>query len=183
LLIGISAIVVHSLHILTDILEVVNDFTFYQLVLTYIAFLFIPFVIIGLYAVYWKKLGLLGLIGSICYGISFIYFASTAIYAINSLKNGINNYEIIYNELGIVYVLHGAIMVIGGILFSVSVIKTKVVPIFTGIVLIIGLLINALFSILPINPNYQIIGSIVRNIGFIGIGISIIYDIKHNKIV
>jgi hypothetical protein len=182
LLIGFSTILVHFLHIFTDIIEIVSGFSFYQLVLTYIVFLFIPFVILGLYAVHWPKGGWLGLIGSILYAISFIYFSSTAIYAINAIKNGTSNYEIIYKELGAVYFLHGGLMVIGGILFSLSVIRAKIFPAMTGIIIIMGLLINAIVSILPITPMFQVVGSTVRNIGFIVMGIfTILYAIKSDN--
>ena len=180
LLVGISAIAVHFLHILTDLIELINGFSSLQLIFTYIAFLFMPFVILGLYAVQWPKGGWLGLIGIVLYVISFIYFSSTAIYAIIKIKNEISNYEIIYRELGAIYIIHGGLMVIGGILFGFSIIRANILPHITGVLLIAGLLINAIISFLPINPGFQIIGSIIRNIGLIGMGISLIY--KNKKI-
>lgn len=179
-LIGIGTIAVHFLHILTDLIELAYGFSNFQLILTYIAFLFIPFVILGLYAVQWPKGGWLGLIGSILYIISFIYFSGTALYAIDSMQNGNSNYEIIYNELGTLYIFNGGLMVIGGIMFGLSVIRAKIFPYITGILLIVGLLINALVAFLPINPMFQIIGSIVRNIGLMGMGIAIVY--KSNRV-
>jgi len=182
LLIGFSTIVIHLLHILTDVLEMVNGFSFYQLVLTYIAFLFMPFVILGLYAVHWPKGGWLGLIGATLYVISFIYFSSTAIYAIDSIKNGTSNYEMIYERLGNIYFLHGALMVVGGILFGISVIRAKILPSVTGIIFVAGLITNAFVSLLPVSPMFQIMGSIIRNIGLIGMGVAVIYNIKYNKL-
>jgi hypothetical protein len=171
-LIGIISIAAPILHLFTDILEVFQSgFSVLHLSINYIAFILIPIMIIGLFAIQRPHIGWLGFIGSIGYAIAFIYFASTTTYA---LLQKIPNYEILISKLGLFYTINGGLMIICGIIFGIEIIRIKVFPLWTGIVLIAGLLINLTVAVLPVSPIIQILGSTARNVAFIGMGLSIV---------
>ena len=82
-LVGVGAIVAPGMHTLTDIAEwIVGGFSAPQLWANYFAFIVLPFLMVGLYAIQRPKIGALGLIGSLLYGASFVYFAHTTLYAL-----------------------------------------------------------------------------------------------------
>lgn len=120
----------------------------------------------------------MSLTGAIAYGTSFIFFAGTTLYAL-VLKT--NDYATLLEELGSIYTFHGGLMVIGGLLFGVAVVKARILPWWTGIALIVGVSLNLLFRLLALPDLTQIIGSIVRNIAFIGMGIAILKTRKSAK--
>ena len=63
-------------------------------------------------------------------------------------------------------------MVAGGILFGLAAIAAKVFPKWTGWLLILGVSLNLLFRLLAFPDLSQIIGSMVRNVAFVGMGIA-----------
>jgi hypothetical protein len=67
-----------------------------------------PFLLIGLYAYQRPRIGWVGLIGSLIYGVAFIYFAHTTLIA---LEESIPDYEMLWRKLGSVYTFHGGLMV------------------------------------------------------------------------
>ena len=172
LIIGLSTITAFTLHIMSDFLEVLGGgFSVAQLWLNYVAFLPIPFLMIGLYAVQLPLAGWMSLTGAITYGTSFIFFVGTTLYALVSKTL---DYSTLLEELGSIYTFHGGLMVVGGILFGIAVIIARVLPRWTGWLLILGVSLNLLFRLLAFPDLSQIIGSIVRNIAFIGMGIAIL---------
>ena len=172
LVIGFATIAAFTLHILSDLLEVFGDgFSANQLWINYVAFLPIPFLIIGLYAVQLPRAGWMSLTGAIAYGTSFIFFAGTTLYALIAKTA---DYSSLLKELGSIYTFYGGLMVAGGILFGVAAIAARVLPRWTGWLLILGVSLNLFFRLLPFPDLTQIIGSIVRNIAFIGMGISVL---------
>ena len=171
-LIGLATIIAFTLHILSDLLEVfTGGFSAEQLWINYVAFLAIPFLMIGLYAVQLPLSGWMSLTGAIAYGTSFIFFAGTTLYALVAKTP---DYSTLLEELGSIYTFYGGLMVVGGILFSIAVIRAKVLPIWTGWLLILGVSLNLLFHLLAFPDLSQIIGSIVRNIALVGMGIAIL---------
>ena len=97
-LIAITAIIAPTLHILSDVLEWTGGgFSPIQLTINYLGFLPMPFLMIGLYAIQRPKISWLGLIGSVLYGVAFIYFAHTTLYA---LAESIPDYETLWKKLG-----------------------------------------------------------------------------------
>lgn len=166
--IAVTAIVAPTLHLISDILEWSNGgFSRVQLLINYAGFLPMPFLMIGLYAVQRPKIGWLGLLGAIIYGIAFIYFAHTTLLA---LEESFPNYETLWQRLSAVYTFHGGLMVSGGLLFGFSALKTKVLWQKGVILFIVGLLLNLLLAFLPLPDILQITGSSIRNLGLIGIG-------------
>lgn len=179
LLIGFTTVIAPTLHTISDLLEVTGGgFSANQLWLNYVAFLPIPFFIIGLYAIQRPYVGWMSLTGAIAYGISFIFFAGTTLYAL-ILKT--ENYSTLIEELGSIYAFHGGLMVVGGLLFGAAVIRARVLPRWTGWLLILGVSLNLLLYLLALPNLTQIIGSTIRNIAFIGMGITIISKNKQTK--
>ena len=171
-IIAITAIVAPTLHLISDVLEWSNGgFSRIQLLINYAGFLPMPFLMLGLYAAQRPKIGWLGLVGAILYGIAFIYFAHTTLLA---LEESISNYEILWQRLGAIYTFHGGLMVVGGLLFGFSALKAGVLWRKGVILFIFGLLLNLLLTFLPLPDIMQIIGSSIRNLGLIGIGFGLI---------
>lgn len=177
-IIGLTAIATSSLHILSDLLELIGGgFSASQLWINYVAFLPIPFLAIGLYAVQLPRAGWMSLAGAVAYGTSFIFFSGTTLYALVAKTE---DYSTLLNELGHIYTFYGGLMVAGGILFGMAAIKAKVLPKWTGWCLILGVGLNLLFSLLAFPDLSQIIGSIFRNIAFIGMGTAILKTRKNS---
>lgn len=180
LITGLATIITFTLHILSDLLEVFSGgFSATQLWINYVAFLPIPFLMIGLYAFQRPLSGWMSLTGAIAYGTSFIFFAGTTLYALVAKTA---DYSTLLEELGEIYTFYGGLMVAGGILFGIAVIRAKVFPRWTGWLLILGVSLNLLFRLLAFPDLSQIIGSLVRNIAFIGMGIAILKTKKIEKI-
>ena len=172
LLIGFATVIAPTLYTISDLLEVTGGgFSANQLWLNYVAFIPIPFFIIGLYAIQSPRAGWMSLIGAIAYGISFIFFTGTTLYAL-ILKT--ENYSILIEELGSIYAFHGGLMVVGGLLFGAGVIQARVLPQWTGWLLILGVGLNLFLYLLGLPDLTQILGSTMRNIAFIGMGIAIL---------
>ena len=172
LIVGFATIIASTLYILSDVLEILGGgFSAEQLWINYVAFLPIPFLMIGLYAVQLPLSSWMSLTGAVAYGTSFIFFAGTTLYALVAKTA---DYSTLLEELGSIYTFFGGLMVVGGILFGIAVIEAKVLPRWTGWLLIFGVSLNLLFSLLAFPDLSQIIGSIVRNIAFIGMGIAIL---------
>ncbi len=172
LIIGLATIIASTLHILSDFLEVFSGgFSADQLWINYVAFLPIPFLMIGLYAVQLPLSGWMSLTGAVAYGTSFIFFAGTTLYALVAKTA---DYSTLLEELGSIYTFYGGLMVVGGILFGIAVIRARVLPRWTGWLLILGVSLNLIFRLLAFPDLSQIIGSIVRNIAIVGMGVAMV---------
>lgn len=171
-IIAVTTISAPTLHIISDILEWSGSgFSHVQLLINYIGFLPIPFMMLGLFAIQRPKIGWLGLVGALLYGIAFIYFAHTTLL---SLEESFPNYEALWQRLGSVYTFHGGLMIIGGLAFGFSALKAGVLS-RNGIVLFLfGLLLNFLLAFSPLPDIFQTIGSTIRNVGLIVIGIGLL---------
>ncbi len=120
-LVGITAIFAPGLHSVTDIMGwAQGGFSSFQLWLNYLAFVLMPFVLLGLYIVHKQAGKLLGLFGALLYGIAFVYFAHTTLYA---LTEHIATYELLLDRLGKAYIFHGLIMALGESLFVCSALR------------------------------------------------------------
>lgn len=171
-IIGIASIVAPGLHLLSDILELFSGgFTSRQLLINYVAFLAMPFLIIGLCFVQRDVLRWYGLLGAVIYGVSFIYFAHSTMVA---LESSISSYAGLWNQLGGLYTFHGGLMVVGGLLFGFGSLHAGIISRSGVTVFVIGVCLNLLLSLSPMSAEYQIIGSSMRNLGLIIIGSSIL---------
>ncbi len=171
-IVSITAIIAPSLHILSDVLEWTGGgFSRTQLLINYAGFLPMPFLMLGLYAYQRPRIGWIGLIGSVLYGVAFIYFAHTTLIA---LEESIPNYEILWERLGGVYTFHGVLMVAGGAMFGIDSLKAKVLWRGAVSIFIVGVILNLGIALLPLPDTLQILGSSVRNLGLIAMGVSVI---------
>jgi len=167
-LIGVAAILGPGLHLLSDILEWVSGgFSPPQLWVNYLGFVLIPFLIVGLYAVQRPQAGWGVLTGALLYGIAFVYFSFTTLYA---LSEHIADYATLWHKLGALYTVHGALMVVGGVLFAIASLRAAVLPRNAVLGFLVGVLLNLVFSFLPVPEEWQTLGSTIRNLGLIGMG-------------
>ena len=147
-----------------------GGFTPPQLWLNYIAFLPLPAVLLGLYSVQRPQISRVGLAGALLYGFAFIYFAHTTLTAIAA---HVPDYDHLWDELGMLYTLHGVVMLVGGAAFGWATIRARVFPPWTGWLFLGGLTLNLLVGLLPVPDILQTLGSTIRNIGLITMGVAV----------
>lgn len=171
-LIGLAALLGPGLHLLSDVMEWVGGgFSPTQLWVNYLAFLLIPFLMVGLYAVQRPHAGRAVLWGGLLYGSAFVYFAFTALYAV---RHRVANYSALWQELGVTYTAHGGLMVVGGILFAVGTWRAAVLPRPAVLAFVVGVSLNLLFGLLPVPDIWQTVGSTLRNLGLMGMGTTLL---------
>ena len=138
---GVAAVVFPLMYFASELVEVAQgNFSTARLALAYLGEAGIVFVVIGLCAVQRPRIGLLGLYGALAYAYSFAFFASTVVYA---LAAGSKNWTAVTGVFGGWLTLHGAIMVAGGMAFGLAVIKTAVLPRWTAVCLMAGVVLVA----------------------------------------
>lgn len=165
-----GAIIAPMLHSLTDAMEVVQGgFSPWQLWLNYVAFLLVPAVALGLYAVQRPAITRPGLAGALMYGWAFIYFAHTTLLA---LHLGVPDYESLWRLLGTTYTVHGAMMVAGGLAFAGASWRAAVLPRGAVLLFATGLLLNLVLALVAFPEIMQTIGTAMRNVGLIWMGIA-----------
>jgi hypothetical protein len=170
--VGWAAIVAPVLHSITDAMEWhQGGFSPLQLWLNYVAFLPMPWLLLGIYAVCSGKLGPSALIGALLYGIAFTYFAHTTLYALQSQAP---NYEVLWQQLGPLYTVHGAAMVVGGLLFASAALRANVLPKLAVLLFGAGLLINLGLALVPSPDILQTAGTLIRNAGLAGMGYALL---------
>lgn len=167
-IVGWGAVLAPGLHTVTDLLEWWNGgFSGPQLWLNYFAFLPLPALMIGLYAVQVPRVSKAGLFGAVLYGFAFIYFAHTTLIALTS---EVGTYERLLAQLGWIYTVHGALMVAGGLVFAWATARAGVLPTWTARLFSLGLLIHLALALLPLPDLLQIVGSTLRNAGLLSMG-------------
>lgn len=170
--VGVAALIAPVLHSITDLVEwYQHGFSAGQLSVNYIAFLPMPWLLLGLYAVHDTRPGAIGLVGALLYGAAFTYFAHTTLYA---LAEHTPSYEALWSHLGGVYTFHGFLMVLGGIMFAWATFRAGWLP--RGAVLLFGagILLNFFFALLPVPDILQTVGSAVRNVGLVAMGYAVL---------
>ena len=171
--VGIAALVAPALHSLTDVMEWRHaGFTTTQLWLNYIAFLPMPWLLLGLYAAHQPRPNGVGLLGALLYGAAFTYFAHTTLYA---LAEHVPTYEALWTRLGTLYTVHGTLMVLGGLMFAWSALRMNWLPRGALLLFAAGLALNLLLALLPVPDILQTVGSAARNLGLMGMGYSILF--------
>lgn len=169
-LVALGAVIAPALHTLTDVLEWISGgFTAPQLWLNYAAFLPVPAVMLGLYAVQRPHISRVGLAGAVGYGIAFVYFAHTTLLAI---ALHVPTYDQLWDQLGVVYTAHGALMIAGGAAFGWASVRARRFPAWTVHVFLLGIAVNLLLSALPAPELLHTIGTLLRNTGLVGMGIA-----------
>jgi hypothetical protein len=173
IVVGVAALVAPALHSLTDLLEwYQGGFSNRQLWLNYIAFLPMPWLLLGLYAVCEPRPNAVGLAGALLYGVAFTYFTHTTLYA---LAEQVPSYAALWSRLGGLYTVHGACMVFGGLMFAWSALRAGWFPRWPLQLFGFGLGVNLLLALLPAPDILQTIGSAARNLGLMAIGHAILF--------
>lgn len=168
LVVGATAVAAPLLHCFTDAMEwYQGGFSSVQLWLNYVAFLPMPWLLLGIYAVCARELGASALAGALLYGIAFTYFAHTALHA---LQSATPSYEVLWQQLGAAYTLHGALMVVGGLLFAWAALRAPSLPRLAVLLFGAGLLVNLGLALVPAPDMLQVVGTAVRNAGLVGMG-------------
>jgi hypothetical protein len=153
-------------YVASDVLEVgQGHFSAVRLSLTYAAEAAIPLVVLGLYAGQRPHIGRLGLFGAAAYAYSYVFFTSTVVYA---LVAHAPDYEAVTKAFGSWMVVHGVIMLIGGAALGVAVVRARVLPPWTGVCLVVGVVLVAAASGLPTLA--RTVAEAVTAAAFIGMG-------------
>ncbi len=174
--VGVAAIVAPALHSLTDAMEWhQGGFTDTQLWLNLAAFLPMPWLLLGMYAVYRPRPGAAGLLGALLYGTAFAYFAYTTVYA---LAENIPAYDVLWQRLGHAYTFFGGLMVGGGALFAWSILRAGWLPRYSAVLFGSGIAANFALALLPAPDILQTLGSALRNLGLIAMGCAILADAR-----
>ncbi|SUS05891.1 putative membrane protein [uncultured Defluviicoccus sp.] len=172
--VGAAAIVAPVLHCTTDAMEwLQGGFSRWQLWLNYCAFLPMPWLLLGVYAVRARQLATTALVGALLYGAAFTYFASTTLFA---LQMQVSDYEVLWQQLSSLYTVHGAVMVAGGLLFSWAAWQGRAVPRPAVALFAAGLLVNLGLAVVPAPDLLQTAGTAIRNAGIVWMGCALLSD-------
>jgi hypothetical protein len=168
--VGLAAVIFSAVYLISDLVEVAQGgFTVFRLALTYAGEAAIPLFVIGLYAVQRPGIGRLGFLGAVTYAYSYVFFTGTVVYA---LIAGTPNYTALTKEFGAWMTVHGLIMLAGGLAFGLAVALAGVLPRWTGICLMAGVVLVVAASGLP-NIARAAAGA-VPDIAFIGMGAALL---------
>jgi hypothetical protein len=172
LLVGLAAIAFSAVYFISDLIEVAQGgFSTFRLILTYIGEAAIPLFVIGLYAVQRPRIGRLGFGGAITYAYAYVFFTSTVIYA---LISGTRDYEALTKVFGAWMTVHGLILLLGGLAFGLAVVRAGVLPRWTGVCLMVGVVLVVAASGLP--DIARTVAASVPAIAFIGMGAALLRD-------
>jgi hypothetical protein len=159
------------LHLTSDALEWMRGgFSAPQLVINYLGFVPMPVMIAGLYAAQRPRIAGYGLLGALLYGFAFVYFAHTTLHA---LATKVPDYATLWNDLGPVYTGHGVVMVVGGLLFGVATLRARVLPSWAARTFTAGIVLNLVLGLVEVPAIFETIGSALRNVGLIGMGVAL----------
>jgi hypothetical protein len=169
-IVGFSALVFSTLYLLSDVIEAIQGgFSSSQLWLTLVAEAAIPIFVLGLYIVQRPQIGRLGRISALAYAYSYVFFTGTVVYA---LVDATPDYKALTNDLGASMTIHGAIMVLAGLAFGCAVIRAGVLPRWTAIALMAGVVLVAISQDVP--EGAQVVAAGVRDLGFVGMGAALL---------
>lgn len=143
-LVGLAAIGFSAVYFISDLLEVTQgDFSTFRLVLTYAGEAAIPLFVLGLYAVRWRQLGRIGLIGAVAYAYAYVFFTTTVMYALIAKTT---DYKALSNVFGAWMTVHGVVLLIAGVLLGMAVVHSHALPRWTGYCLALGVALVAAAS-------------------------------------
>jgi hypothetical protein len=103
----------------------------------------IPLFVIGLYAVQLPRIRRLGLAGAVGYAYAFIFFTGTVSFA---PADHTRDWNALVHRMGPWIAIHGVVMVLAGLAFGLAVIRAGVLPRWTGVTLMVGVVLVAASS-------------------------------------
>ena len=170
LLVGLAAVGFTAIYFISDLIEVgQGDFSTARLSLTYAGEAAIPLFVLGLYAVQRPQIGRLGFAGALAYAYSYVFFTSTVVYALIAHTR---NYEALTKVFGAWMTVHGVILVFGGLAFGLAVVWARVLPQWTGVCLMVGVVLVAAASGLSNVP--RTVAAAFPAAAFIGMGVAVL---------
>ena len=165
-----SALFFSVIYFASDAIEAAQGgFSDFQLTLTLIAEAAVPFFVIALYLVQRPAIGRLGLISSAAYAYAYAFFTYTVIYA---LVENVDTYKHLSDDLGLSMFVHGVVMVLAGLGLGVAIIRAGVLPAWTGVALIIGVVAVSATQGAP--EGIQLVAAGIRALAFAGMGLAVI---------
>ena len=157
-------------YFLSDAIEAAQGgFSTGQLLLTMIAELAIPFFVVGLYLVQRPRIGRLGAWGAAGYAVAYAFFVWTVVYP---LIHDVPDFSTLSEIFGIWMFLGGALMVVAGLAFGWATIQAGVLPRWTAVSLMAGVVLVAATQGAP--EGVQLIAAGVRDLGFAGMGAALL---------
>jgi hypothetical protein len=170
LLIGSAAVAFSALYFASDLIELLQGgFSTTQLALTYAAEAAIPLFVLGLYALQRPRIGPLGLVAALAYAYTFVFFTGTVVYA---LVDQTSDWKTLTSTFGAWITVHSALMVVAGIAFGVAIVRARVLPLWTGVALILGMILMTVATALPDVAQTAAAG--VRDLAFVGMGAALV---------
>jgi hypothetical protein len=169
-LVGLAAVVFTAVYFISDLIEVAQGgFSTFRLSLTYAGEAAIPIFVIGLYAVQRPRIGRLGLFGAIAFAYAYVFFTSTVVYA---LIADIPDWKALVKVFGAWMTVHGLIMLVGGLAFGLAVVRAGVLPRWTGVCLMAGVVLVVAAAGLP--NIARTVAAAVPDAAFIGMGVALL---------
>ncbi|MCU1376330.1 MAG: conserved rane protein of unknown function [Actinomycetia bacterium] len=169
-LVGLLTLVASLLYFASDVIEARQGrFSDRQLWLTLVAEAAVPIFVIGLAVVQRPRLGRLGELAALAYAYAYVVFTGTVVYA---LVNNTKDYDALAKELGAVMTIHGAVMVVAGLGLGFAVRRARLLPAWTGVALMAGVVLVALAQGLP--EGAQLVAAGVRDLAFAGMGVALL---------
>jgi hypothetical protein len=170
--VGYAAVIAPALHLTSDAMEWLHGgFTPLQLLINYAAFVPMPLLLPGLVALQRPRISPLGWIGALLWALAFVYFTHTTLTA---QEHAIPDYPTLLAHLGGAYTVHGLLMISGGLLFAVASLRAGVLSRRWLGLFMAGLGLNLLVGLLPLPDLLQTLGSALRNIALMGIGVGLL---------
>jgi hypothetical protein len=114
-------------------------------------------------------IGRLGAISAAAYAYAYVFFTATVVYA---LVEGTPDYDALGDDLGATMTVHGAIMLVAGLGFGYAVVRARVLPAWTGIALMAGVVLVVVTQ--GMAEGVQLVAAGVRALGFAGMGAALL---------
>jgi hypothetical protein len=168
--VGLAALLFSILYFISDVIEFAQGgFSTMQLTLALVAEAAIPFFIIGLYVLQRPRMSRLGLVATIGYAYTFVFFSGTVVFA---LAQRTSNWEVLVQHLGPAIAIHGILMVVAGLTLGLTV-QAAVLPRWTAWKLMTGVVLVAASSGLPDLAKTASAG--IRDLAFAAMGASLLH--------
>ncbi|MEA2510181.1 MAG: hypothetical protein QOG21_2263 [Actinomycetota bacterium] len=169
--IGLVALLASILYFISDVIELAQGgFSTMQLTLTLVAEAAIPFFIVGLYVLQRPRMGRLGLTATVVYAYTFVFFSGTVVFA---LARRTSNWDVLVHDLGRLIVIHGILMVVAGLALGLAIVRAAILPRWTALTLMAGVVLVAASSGLPSLAQTASAG--VRDLAFAAMGVSLFH--------
>ena len=148
---GLAAILAGGIWILTEIMEIASGgFSPVQLSLTLIAFVILPFGVLGFHAALASKGGWMSLIGAVCFASAFILWSGVTLLDM-VLKTNTEMDIIRGGDIEkIIFWIGSVLTVVGFIVFSIAALRADVFPRWTGIILIFVAVFSLVLSLFQV---------------------------------